>query len=213
MLKLDETVVPMPTLMYSLLDAKAKMQPIFVVNLKFLVGRKIIYREGSNHFFGIANKITTHGEIDVDANEFHMNSFHDLHIESLANNFNESMPTYIQSTMFEAVASNCFIDQQYARHLFCIDLADMITRHLLKTKGMTTSMDFKMRGVLPIHFAMLAKESTIMTDAVDIDYPGTVSLKEAVQVHIFPWTNGWRQAQFDANLLCFEVIHTYHIHT
>ena len=90
-LKLDASVAPMAALTLSTSDARAKMQPIFVVNVKFVIGRKIFHREFSNHFYGIENKITLQGEIAISPDEFPMNSYHDAHIESLMDNMVDTM--------------------------------------------------------------------------------------------------------------------------
>ena len=208
MLKLDQTKALMPVLLYSSSDFKTKMQPIYVVNMKYIAGRKICFREFNDYFFGISHKVTSSvGEIAIEDFEFSMNSFHDLHLQNLKYNRSLSLPDYIQSQMFVAMESDSFIDHMFALHLFYSNIAESITTSLLGTKGQQNSMEFVMKRILPRHFLNLVKASaaTIVNSAMDIDPPDDISLKEANRSQIFPWTNGWRRDSYDANRLKFKV--------
>jgi hypothetical protein len=105
---------------FSSADFKLRMRSIYVVNLKYLLGRKIFFREFNSYFFGISHKLTVAGgdiPTDIDDSEFPMNTFHDVHFEALKYRRSISMADYIHSPMFESFDSQYFIDQMHALHL------------------------------------------------------------------------------------------------
>ena len=188
-------------------DFDNKMQPIYVVNMRFVEGRKICFREFTDYFFGISHKIDISGEdTEIEASDFLMNSFHDLHTSQL-NPTIISLTDYIRSDMRVAMVSDIFIDQMFATHLFYSRLAQLITKALLQNRGESDSVRFEMIGVLPAHFQLLVRASaaTVTDSAMEIDRPEYLSLIEVTRSQIIPWTNGWRQDAYTANRLRLTV--------
>lgn len=207
--KLDTRNSPMHTLMYDRTDFKMKMQPIYVVNMRFVEGRKICFREFTDYFFGISHKIDTNGEdVEIEIEEFLMNSYHELHTAQLdPSTTSIPLTDYILTDMREAMVSDSFIDQMFAIHLFYSRFAQLITKALLQNRGESDSIRFEMDGVLPTHFQKLVRAiaATVIDSAMEIDRPEYLSRNEVTRSQIIPWTNGWRQDGYTANRLRLTV--------
>jgi len=88
--KLDKT--KMGILNFSTEESKSRMTPIYVVNMKYLIGKKITFREFVNYFFSVEVKITATGEEGIGDEEFPMNTYHDEHVSYLLQHRPQGVP-------------------------------------------------------------------------------------------------------------------------
>ena len=116
--KLDKT--KMGSLNFSTEESKSRMKPIYVVNMKYLIGRKITFQEFVNYFFSVEVKITATGEEGIGDEEFPMNTYHDDHVSYLLQHRPQGVPLqeYFLLGISNTMSSSCFINQMHAQHLF-----------------------------------------------------------------------------------------------
>ena len=130
-LKLDKTKTG--SLLLTSEERKAKMKPIYVVNMKYLEGKKLAFQEFVDYFFSIEVKILFTGvEQKIDKGEFPMNSYHDEHINYLLQHTPHGvrLHDFLQLGMFDSLNANSFINQMHAQHLFYLKVYVCLYRHM-----------------------------------------------------------------------------------